>query len=393
MKLTLIGCGCGPETLTVQARRAAEEAQLLIGAPRVLSFFPDVPEKREAKTGAEIRQILCSTTAETVCVLFSGDIGFYSGARTLVADSADTQLTLYPGISSLQLLAARLHEPWQDWHLCSAHGTDCDPVAAVCGGKSVFFLTGGKLGPAELCRLLTDADLGFLPVVVGENLGVADERLVSGRADELSAQTFAPLSVLLVRPAPRMERRVHGFPDELFLRDEKIPMTKQLVRAAALSLLGAGSEETCWDIGTGSGSVAIELAMQTKCVYGVERSEMALRLARENRKRFGAWNLRLVQGTAPEALDCLPKPDAVFVGGSGGRMKEILRAAVSANPGVRLCVSAIALETLNEAVATMRELGLSPQISQLAVSSGRRAGALTMMLAQNPVYLIVGGQG
>ena len=114
--------------------------------------------------------------------------------------------------------------------------------------------------------------------------------------------------------------------------------------------------------------------------------------ARENRKRFGAWNLRLVQGTAPEALDCLPKPDAVFVGGSGGRMKEILRAAVSANPGVRLCVSAIALETLNEAVATMRELGLSPQISQLAVSSGRRAGALTMMLAQNPVYLIVGGQ-
>lgn len=392
MKLTLIGCGCGPETLTVQARRAAEEAQLLIGAPRVLSFFPDVPEKREAKTGAEIRQILCSTTAETVCVLFSGDIGFYSGARTLVADSADTQLTLYPGISSLQLLAARLHEPWQDWHLCSAHGTDCDPVAAVCGGKSVFFLTGGKLGPAELCRLLTDADLGFLPAVVGENLGVADERLVSGRADELSAQTFAPLSVLLVRPAPRMERRVHGFPDELFLRDEKTPMTKQLVRAAALSLLGAGPKATCWDIGTGSGSVAIELAMQTKCVYGVERSEMALRLARENRKRFGAWNLRLVQGTAPEVLDSLPKPDAVFVGGSGGRMKEILRAAVSANRGVRLCVSAIALETLNEAVATMRELGLSPQISQLAVSSGRRAGALTMMLAQNPVYLIVGGQ-
>ena len=299
-------------------------------------------------------------------------------------------MCLLPGLSSLQLLAARLGRPWQDWRLCSAHGVDCDAVSAVCGGRPVFFLTGGRVTPATLCAELTAAGLDFLPVWVGENLGCAEERIVSGTAGELAGQSFAPLNVMLCDPAPRFPTRMPGLPDACFTRAEGVPMTKQMVRAAILSALAVTPADTCWDIGAGTGSVSVELALQAKAVWGVERECAALAVAEENRRRLGAWNLRLVSGEAPAALEDLPRPDAVFVGGSGGRLPEILRAVQNANPAARVCVSAVALETLSTAVSTLRALGYRTEVTQLAVSHSRPAGELTLMLSQNPVYLITG---
>ena len=209
-------------------------------------------------------------------------------------------------------------------------------------------------------------------------------------AQEAAAADFAPLSVLLVEPAPRPEKRAPGLPDSSFQRAEKVPMTKQEIRAAALSKLAVKPTDICWDIGAGTGSVAIELALQAKAVYGVERNADALKIAEENRRALGAWNLHLIEGAAPEALDGLPAPDAVFVGGSGGRLREILEKIHAANPSVRICVSAIALETLHTACAVLREKGYETEVCQIAVSRGRNAGDLTLMLAQNPVWLITG---
>jgi precorrin-6Y C5,15-methyltransferase (decarboxylating) len=151
-----------------------------------------------------------------------------------------------------------------------------------------------------------------------------------------------------------------------------------------------GPEEVCWDIGTGTGSVAIELALHAGRVYGVERQPEALALARENRERLCAWRLRLIPGEAPEALADLPAPDAVFVGGSGGRLREILEVVHAANPKARVCVSAVTLESLHGAHTVLKELGFETEVSQLSVSRGKEAGGLTLMLAQNPVFLISG---
>ena len=159
---------------------------------------------------------------------------------------------------------------------------------------------------------------------------------------------------------------------------------------AALALLGAGPEDTCWDIGTGTGSVAVELALHTKLVCGIEQKQEALQVAGRNRKKFGVWNLRLVEGSAPEALESLPTPDAVFVGGSGGRMGEILTAVQRANPEARICVSVITLESVQAALDSLRKLGYETDVRQVAVSRGRKAGGLTMMQGQNPVFLILG---
>ena len=387
----MVGCGCGHETLTGEAAEAVERAGALVGAPRLLEQFPEKEPKIPALTSKEIAAVLSSLSSNEVCVLFSGDSGFYSGARLLVPLLPEnSEWRILPGISSLQLLAARLGEPWQNWRLCSAHGVDCDPVWEVCHGQKVFFLTGRKLGPAELCGMLTEAGLGRLSVAVGEELGSPEERITRGSAGELSKTAFSPLSCMLAEAAPRRQPRTPGLPDSEFERAEKVPMTKQEVRAAALAKLGVGAQDICWDIGTGTGSVAVELALQARAVWAVERNREALRIAERNREKHGAWNLHLKEGSAPKALEGLPEPDAVFVGGSGGRLEEILKTIYYVNRKAQICVPAIALETLHCAHECLRALGYETEVCQIAVSRSKPAGDLTLMLAQNPVYLITG---
>lgn len=392
MKVYLIGCGCGPETLTREAAEALQNADLVIGAGRLLAGIETKGEKREAVYTDAIEALLRSSGAESACVLYSGDSGFYSGARLLLPRLADWDLRVIPGVSSLQALAARLGRPWQDWTLCSSHGVDCDVAAVLAKGKPGFFLTGGKTGPAELCQTISALGLGALPVTVGENLYTEKERITHGSAAELAEEDFAPLSVLLCEAAERPARRVPGLPDEAFERLEGVPMSKQELRALALAKLAVTAEDICWDIGAGSGSVSVELALQAKEVWAVEREAEALTLAERNKERFRAWNLHLLPGEAPEALDAFPKPDVVFVGGSGGRLKEILCAIHAANPAARVCVSAIALETLEAATRELEALDYETEITQLSVSRSRKAGKLHMMMAQNAVWLITGRQ-
>lgn len=378
MKVTLIGTGCGP---------APEiQADYVLGAARLLE---GVPGRKDAATKAEdILRLLLTSGCENCAVLYSGDSGFYSGARTLLPllKERGIEIEIKPGLSSVQLLAARLGRPWQDWGLYSAHGTACDPVAAVCQGRPAFFLTGGPDGPAQLCWELVQAGLEALSVTVGESLGFDGEAVSQMAAAECAGKTFAPLNVLLAEPAPRYSLRVPGIPDGEFLRAEKVPMTKQEVRAAILSKLAVGPEDTCWDIGAGTGSVSVELALQAGAVWAVERDGAACALIRANREKFGAWKLRLIEGTAPQALDGLPAPDAVFVGGSGGELPEILEAVRRANPRARVCVSAISLETLHTAMEALRD----PEVTQIAVSRTKPAGPLHLLTAQNPVFLIAG---
>lgn len=170
-------------------------------------------------------------------------------------------------------------------------------------------------------------------------------------------------------------------------------MTKQEVRAAALAKLAPAPRGVYWDVGAGTGSVAVELALLCPGgqVWAVERGAEGCQLIRANRERFGAYNLRLVQGTASLALQELPAPDGVFVGGSGGELEAILQCAIAKNPAARLCVTAIAPETLAAAITAMKELGLTPQVTQITAARSRKAGALHLMMGQNPVWIITGG--
>ncbi len=391
--LASLGGGC-PETMTAECAAALKRAGCILGAKRLLENLPQgCTENRVAAVKPQELLDAILGRRDGCVVVYSGDAGFYSGARGLLPLLREHNIParVLPGISSVQLLSARLGRPWQDWELVSAHGTECNAAAAVSKGKPAFFLTGGTLGPGEICQRLTGAGLGSLKVTVGENLSYPDEKITCGTAEELAGQAFPSLSVLLAEAAPRLERRCPGLPDEAFLRGTA-PMTKQEVRAAALSKLAVGPSDVLWDVGAGTGSVSVELALAAPegQVFAVECEQDACALIRDNRQKFSAWNLQIVEGRAPQALADLPAPDAVFVGGTKGGMEEIIDLALAKNKNARVCVSAIAVETLSAAVAALTKHGLEANVTQIAVSRTRPAGKLHLLMANNPTFLIMG---
>lgn len=395
MRVTLASLGGGWEkTMTAECAAALRDAGCILGARRLLDSLPQgcTDNRIAAVKPQELLEGILRQNCHCVAV-YSGDAGFYSGARGLLPLLAERDIPaqVLPGVSSVQLLSARLGRPWQDWELTSAHGQDCDPVAAASKGKPAFFLTGGALGPGELCGRLTEAGLGELSVTVGENLAAPEEKITFGTAAELAGRSFPSLSVMLVEAAPLWERRCPGLPDEAFIRG-RVPMTKQEVRAAVLAKLAVRPGDTLWDVGAGTGSVSVELALaapQGK-VFAVECEAEACSLIRHNRRRFSTWNLQLVEGRAPQALGALPAPDAVFIGGTKGGMDEIVAAALRKNPEARLCISAIAVETLAAAVTALTGQGLEVQVTQIAVSRTKPAGGLHLLMANNPTFLITG---
>lgn len=396
MNVTLIGMGSGqPENLTLQGLAALRQADLILGARRLLSVLPAgcTENCAAAYRPDEVAELLQTSGAENAVLVYSGDTGFYSGASSMMEklEALGVRARVLPGLSSIQLLAAALGRPWQGWNLVSAHGRTCDPVAECMQGRPTFFLTGGSEDPATLCAQLAAEGFGDVQGVVGQCLGTPEEKLFRGSVKELAAGRFNSLSVLLVEAAEVLPRRAPGLPDEAFERGD-VPMTKQEVRAAVLAKLAVRPEDILWDVGAGTGSVSVELALAAPRgrVYAVECRPEGCALIKANREKFRTRNLVLVEGLAPAALSDLPAPDAVFIGGSKGSLAAIVDAALEKNPDARICVSAIALETLSAAVAALTAKGRTVQVSQIAVSRAKAVGGLHLMMAQNPIYLITG---
>jgi len=396
MNVTLIGMGSGqPENLTLQGLAALRQADLILGARRLLAVLPAgcTENRAAAYRPDEVAELLQTSGAENAVLVYSGDTGFYSGASSMMEklEALGVRARVLPGLSSIQLLAAALGRPWQGWNLVSAHGRTCDPVAECMQGRPTFFLTGGSEDPATLCAQLEAEGFGDMQAVVGQCLGTPEEKLFRGSVKELAAGRFNSLSVLLVEAAEVLPRRAPGLPDEAFERGD-VPMTKQEVRAAVLAKLAVRPEDILWDVGAGTGSVSVELALAAPRgrVYAVECRPEGCALIKANREKFRTRNLVLVEGLAPDALSDLPAPDAVFIGGSKGSLAAIVDAALDKNPDARICVSAIALESLSAAVAALTAKGRTVQVSQIAVSRAKAVGGLHLMMAQNPIYLITG---
>ena len=396
MNVTLIGMGSGqPENLTLQGLVALRQADLILGARRLLAVLPAgcTENRAAAYRPDEVADLLQTSGAENAVLVYSGDTGFYSGASSMMEklEALGVRARVLPGLSSIQLLAAALGRPWQGWNLVSAHGRTCDPVAECMQGRPTFFLTGGSEDPATLCAQLAAEGFGDVQGVVGQCLGTPEEKLFRGSVKELAAGRFNSLSVLLVEAVEGLPRRAPGLPDEAFERGD-VPMTKQEVRAAVLAKLAVRPEDILWDVGAGTGSVSVELALAAPRgrVYAVECRPEGCALIKANREKFRTRNLVLVEGLAPAALSDLPAPDAVFIGGSKGSLAAIVDAALDKNPDARICVSAIALESLSAAVAALTAKGRTVQVSQIAVSRARAVGGLHLMMAQNPIYLITG---
>ncbi len=397
MKVYLIGVGMGnPDTMTVEARRAAEACPVLIGAPRLLEPWTQGHRCISRIAAADIADCIHACSEGPVGVLLSGDVGFYSGARNLWPLLEGDEVEALPGISSLVYFCARLHTPWEDAYLVSAHGRAHNAVGEIQCHRKTFVLTGGQTRAEDLCRALAERGLGHVRVSVGERLSYPEERITTGTAAELAQGRFDGLAVLLAEhSAPVVGTwAAPGLPDSAFLRGD-VPMTKEEVRTLAVSKLRLEPHHVVWDVGAGTGSVSVECALACPAgrVYAIERKPEAVALLRQNRERFGLSHLEIVSGAAPEALEGLPAPDRVFLGGTSGNMEEILQAVFARNPAARVVCTAVTLETVGEAARLFAGLEGADMV-QVSVTRTRAAGRYHLMDAQNPVWMFSGeGRG
>ena len=406
-QLYIIGAGMGdPSTLTVEAREAIDGADLIVGAERILAPFRDGKRCIAAGRTGDILQALereCGEPAavRTVAVLMSGDSGFFSGTKQLTAALGTSHggiwepcegrrytVAVLPGVSSLSYFCARIGRSWENVKIVNLHGAQENLWLAVLTHEKVFAVTGGDV-QGQLA-MLAARGMGGVHGFVGEWLSYESERIRQGTAAQLAEYAYDNPAVLYLENPQAVGRNLTGLPDDSFARGQT-PMTKAEVRAVVMSRLRVREREIVYDIGAGTGSVSVELALAAPggMVFSVERNGGALKLCKLNKERFSLHNMKIVEGEAPEALRALPAPDAAFIGGSGGRLEEIIACLREKNPAVRLVVNAVTLESAGRALTALESGGfLDVEASQIQVNRLRRVGGSHMADARNPVTVI-----
>lgn len=396
LRVNIVGIGPGnPELLTGAAIKAIKESNILIGDKRMLAAFAEADKKfYDTIKTADIVEIAASANPEkdVLAVLVSGDVGFFSLAKTISGKLPDCECVRYCGISSLVYFAAKLQMSWDDAKIVSMHGRKQNLVAAVAENKKVFSLTGGEHTPQMLCAQLCEHGLDDVQVYVGENLSYPEEKITVGTAAEISKQNFPSLSVMMVinDQAAKYQPVVHGLADELFTRS-KVPMTKQEVRSVSMSKLMPKATDKIYDIGAGTGSCSVELALLANKgqVWAFERNPEAVALIHKNKDLFGIENLEVIAGEALENIKNIPAPDCVFVGGSGGDLCEMLDIIYAKNSDCRVVINAITIETLAEVADYYKKhQDYSLEIVNVCVARSRKLGSYNLMMAQNPVYVM-----
>ena len=344
---------------------------------------------------AELAEVAASADPDKdiLGILVSGDVGFFSLAKTIAGKLPNCEVRRYCGISSLVYFASRLQMSWDDAKIISMHGRQQNLVSAVLRHKKVFSLTGGDNSPQVLCKKLCEQDLNEVKVFVGSNLSYPEETIVSGTAAELAKGNFPSLSVMMIlndKAGDFSKQYVHGLDDGLFLRG-KAPMTKQEIRAVSISKLQPRPDDIIYDIGAGTGSCSVELALQAPFgkLYAFEMKEDALELLRLNKERFHCENMEIIAGEASEKIEETPVPDCVFIGGSSGNMKKMLDSLYSRNPECRVVINVIALETLCSVVEYYKEKpDYNLDVVNISSAYNKKLGRYNLMMAQNPIYII-----
>ena len=392
-KISLVGIGMGAEkTLTLEGKKALNEAELLIGAKRMTEAVqkPGQMVLHEYRSEKIVEYIREHPKYRTVAIALSGDVGFYSGAKKLI-DQLDGNVEVICGISSVVYFMSKIGLSWDDAKIVSAHGRNCNLISLIRHNPKVFSILGTEDGVAVLASRLVYYGMGDVTLYVGENLSYENEKIFHDKAANLTKYRGDALSVVTAcnEKATPMSA-VHGISDGEFLRG-KAPMTKEEVRTVSLSKLRLSEDSVCYDVGAGTGSVSVEMALRAWMgqVYAIEKKEDALALLKENKKKFAVDNLVIIPGVAPEAMTELPAPTHAFIGGSSGNMQDIINLLLEKNPKVRIVINCITLETVTEAMNAIRDFGLEDvDIVQLAAARSKSIGRYHMMMGENPIYII-----
>jgi precorrin-6Y C5,15-methyltransferase (decarboxylating) len=335
-------------------------------------------------------------------MLASGDPLFYGVARYLCEKLGKDRFEVLPHVSSMQLAFARVKESWDEAYLTNLATQPISKVVSrIRSAEKAGVFTTDSEPPQHLAQALVDQGIDYFTAYVCENLGSRDECVTRGTLAEIAKQTFSSLNVMILvrlpnvpdRPARMVGKRLFGNPDECFQqsRPKRGLLTPSEVRSIALAEMDLGPASIVWDVGAGSGSIAIEsaqLAPQGQ-VYAIEMDPEDYNLLVENSRTFGTDNVQPVLGEAPAAWHDLPAPDAIFVGGTGRAVVGLVEAAWERlRPGGRIVVSIAALDNLTSAEQALRAKSCDPQILMINLSRGQQQLDSLRLEAANPSFLL-----
>lgn len=397
-RLTVIGCGTSIKDLTTTSIKTISEADVLAGGQRLLDWFPDFqgehleincPVKEAVATLLEIAR------EKRVAVLASGDPLFFGIGACFANSSTDVEITFLPNITAAQQALARLSLPWSETRFFSVHGRFSPlPWRQILAAGTAVIYTDPKRHPGVIAGELLSAfpSAAERRAAVTENLG-GDECIFKGRLDEISGQEFSGLAVLVLLPQGTQGKVItpplsFGEEDGHFAHQRGL-ITHPEVRAVVLSKLRLGPG-VLWDLGAGSGSVAVEACglCPDLTAYAVEKKTQRVEMIRENIRKAGLPSCHVLHENALVAMEQLPAPRAIFVGGGGKDVGKIVEGAFAAlRPGGRLVASAVLISSREQLQNSIKEA--CNEIVEMEIRRTVSVGPGQMMKPDNPVTLYV----
>lgn len=405
-RIHIIGVGSdGLAGLTSRARDLLLSADLVFGSESTLKLLPELTAERRV-LGADLQEAVATLTQLLDCkrlaIVASGDPLFYGVARYLCDRIGKEYFEVLPHVSSMQLAFARVKETWEEAYLTNLQTHPLESVLdRIRTAETVGLFPSESEGPREIARALLARGLDYFRVYVCENLGGPDERVTQGELRDIQDMEFAPLNVVILKrkpgrpdhPATAARFRPFGNPDDVFAqsRPKSGLITQAEVRCIALAEMAIQPASVVWDIGAGSGSVAIEAARLSDPgpVYAIEQDAADYHLILANAEAFGVRNVHAVHGIAPDVFADLPAPDAVFVGGTGHEVARLLEAAWEVmRPAGQMVVNVATLESLSATHAVLKRLAGSVRALLVNIARGNEQLETLRFEAVNPTFLL-----
>lgn len=404
-KISVVGIGLSPEDLSIRAQKIILAADVLAGGRRLLGYFPGHAAQKivlDRNVEATLQKLKTGSRGKKVVVLASGDPNFYGVSPLVIAVFGKERVCVVPNITAFQGAFARAGERWDNAAFISLHGRDISGLQKIfrADGPAVIYCD-DKNTPAAVARWLITAEprAAQWKTRVFENLGQPDERITAGALKIFQRRRVAALAMMTITAETLHDTKAPvsglGIGDEHFHHDRGM-ITKKDVRLLSLARLGCGNNRVLWDIGAGSGSLAIEAARLYPGlrVYALEQDSGRFAQLEKNIKKFNALNVTALRGSAPEVLKKLPRPHSVFIGGSGGSLFDILQQVKkSILSPASLVINGVTLDTIKGAIALLKAWKWRTTITAVRLEYLDADKKPEIFRAENTVFIIHGTNG
>jgi len=400
-KVTVIGMGMSPKDLTDAHLDLIRSADVLVGGKRHLDAFKDTPAKKMAITkqlSVLVNSIKKAMQSKKVVVLASGDPLYYGIGPRLINALGAQNVIVHPNVNSVAAAFARIGKPWQDVQVVSLHGRGNEQglLESLSGTAPVAVFTDLQNTPARIAGKLLSAQISGYDMWVCEQMGTDHEKVKRYTLRGAARGKFTSPNMVVLLPttsAALVNAKLSlGIPDHLFVHERGL-ITKAEVRTVSLSKLQLEAKHVLWDIGAGSGSIAIEasLFVTRGKIIAIEKNADRVNQVVTNLERFNVANVKVVRAEYPVDSVRLPAPDRIFIGGAGRNLRAVIKAGASRlKKNGRMVINTVLLANIDAAVKALQQAGFATEVVQVQVSRSKDMPWSARMEAQNPVWIITG---